>query len=314
MDAPLLHGPVDEDTRRFRHQPPSDGGRFEPAARLGRALRDVHRPEEHAAPQLAVGPDAVDPAGVGCGLVRVPLEEGAARRRIPHRVGESDVASDALASAVHVGEELLGPPRLQRAQLALVSQWYGRHRRPSIGVRTPLSTARPPDRGKGRRGGAAHSSAWCVCGFSRSTTGRSGGSCASRRCVRHRTPSPHGSRAGGTGRGAVAGKAGGAGHPQRRRLRAGDGRRDGERAVPGTARTRCGRLGEPPTRSRGVGDLLVSDVGSWAREPGATSLRLKAVRGNKAAEALYVRNGFVAEDAARAEGAGERVMVRSLVP
>ncbi|WP_016905657.1 GNAT family N-acetyltransferase [Streptomyces xiaopingdaonensis] len=70
----------------------------------------------------------------------------------------------------------------------------------------------------------------------------------------------------------------------------------------------------PRARGRGVGDLLLSDVASWAREHGATSLRLKVVRGNEAAEALYARNGFVAEEAARAEGAGERVMVRSLVP
>ncbi|WP_019544464.1 GNAT family N-acetyltransferase [Streptomyces sulphureus] len=70
----------------------------------------------------------------------------------------------------------------------------------------------------------------------------------------------------------------------------------------------------PLVRGRGVGDLLLSNVASWARESGATSLQLKVVRGNRPAEALYVRNGFVAEGAVLADDAGERVMVKPLVP
>ncbi len=49
----------------------------------------------------------------------------------------------------------------------------------------------------------------------------------------------------------------------------------------------------PGTRGRGVADLLVTDVLSWARENGWPSVSLRVADGNDAARRLFERNGFV---------------------
>lgn len=48
----------------------------------------------------------------------------------------------------------------------------------------------------------------------------------------------------------------------------------------------------PAARGRGVGDRLVAAVERWARQVGASVLRLAVMQGNENAAALYLRNGF----------------------
>lgn len=48
----------------------------------------------------------------------------------------------------------------------------------------------------------------------------------------------------------------------------------------------------PAARGRGVGDQLVAAVEQWARQVGASVLRLAGAPGNQNAAALYLRNGF----------------------
>jgi ribosomal protein S18 acetylase RimI-like enzyme len=48
----------------------------------------------------------------------------------------------------------------------------------------------------------------------------------------------------------------------------------------------------PAARGRGVGDELIRAVVGWARDLGATSVRLGVVEGNEPATALYRRHGF----------------------
>jgi ribosomal protein S18 acetylase RimI-like enzyme len=49
----------------------------------------------------------------------------------------------------------------------------------------------------------------------------------------------------------------------------------------------------PTARGRGVGDRLIQEVENWSRQGQAKVLRLSVMRGNKAAERLYRRCGFV---------------------
>jgi hypothetical protein len=87
------------------------------AAGLGGAPPDVHRPEEDPADQLAVPPDAVDPRGVGRGLVRVLLAVAAARLQVGDGLRQPDVPARELPAPVHVGQERLGMARFERARL-----------------------------------------------------------------------------------------------------------------------------------------------------------------------------------------------------
>ncbi len=48
----------------------------------------------------------------------------------------------------------------------------------------------------------------------------------------------------------------------------------------------------PAARGRGAGDALVAAVERWARQTGASVLRLAVTQGNDNAAALYLRNGF----------------------
>lgn len=48
----------------------------------------------------------------------------------------------------------------------------------------------------------------------------------------------------------------------------------------------------PAARGRGAGDRLVEAVEQWARQAGASVLRLAVAPGNHSAVALYRRNGF----------------------
>ncbi len=50
---------------------------------------------------------------------------------------------------------------------------------------------------------------------------------------------------------------------------------------------------DPAARRSGVGDSLVARLMVWAREGGVDVMRLCVTEGNKAAERLYARNGFV---------------------
>lgn len=49
----------------------------------------------------------------------------------------------------------------------------------------------------------------------------------------------------------------------------------------------------PQARGGGVGDRLIAAVKTWARQWGATTLKLAVIPGNEPAIALYRRNGFV---------------------
>ncbi len=48
----------------------------------------------------------------------------------------------------------------------------------------------------------------------------------------------------------------------------------------------------PAVRGLGVGDLLIGAVERWARDANAEAVRLNVVEDNRAAVALYRRNGF----------------------
>jgi len=120
MHAALANHVVDQQPGGARDQPPADGGGLEPAADLREGLRDVHDAQQHTADQHVVEPDPEDPAGVGRGLVRVTLEELTRALQVLRGVGEPDVLPDEVPAALHVREELLGPPRLQRSELGAV--------------------------------------------------------------------------------------------------------------------------------------------------------------------------------------------------
>ncbi|MFF7730873.1 GNAT family N-acetyltransferase [Streptomyces sp. NPDC008001] len=49
----------------------------------------------------------------------------------------------------------------------------------------------------------------------------------------------------------------------------------------------------PQARGRSVGDQLIAAVEEWARQRGATALKLAVLPGNESAVALYHRNGFL---------------------
>ncbi|GAA3173570.1 MULTISPECIES: GNAT family N-acetyltransferase [Streptomyces] len=49
----------------------------------------------------------------------------------------------------------------------------------------------------------------------------------------------------------------------------------------------------PQARGRSVGNQLIAAVEGWARQRGATTLKLAVLPGNEPAAALYRRNGFV---------------------
>lgn len=74
----------------------------------------------------------------------------------------------------------------------------------------------------------------------------------------------------------------------------------------------------PAARGKGVGDRLVESVAQWARQQGATALRLAVVEDNEKATALYRRNGFAdTEDLAGPLPDSirmEKVMVKQLRP
>lgn len=50
---------------------------------------------------------------------------------------------------------------------------------------------------------------------------------------------------------------------------------------------------DPAARGRGVGDRLLTEIESWARQNGMMTLRLGVMVGNEPAAALYRRRGFV---------------------
>ncbi|MFC5657036.1 GNAT family N-acetyltransferase [Streptomyces nogalater] len=49
----------------------------------------------------------------------------------------------------------------------------------------------------------------------------------------------------------------------------------------------------PQARGHSVGDQLIAAVEGWARQRGATTLKLAVLPGNEPAVALYQRNGFI---------------------
>lgn len=55
----------------------------------------------------------------------------------------------------------------------------------------------------------------------------------------------------------------------------------------------------PPSRRSGISDQLVQAVAEWARGAGHRELRLWVLDGNRAAEQLYRRNGFIRTGAVR---------------
>jgi ribosomal protein S18 acetylase RimI-like enzyme len=72
----------------------------------------------------------------------------------------------------------------------------------------------------------------------------------------------------------------------------------------------------PQARGRGVGDLLIGAVETWARELGATALKLAVIPGNERAITLYERSGFVVTgergDLLFDGATRERVMIKAL--
>ncbi|MEU5023085.1 GNAT family N-acetyltransferase [Streptomyces milbemycinicus] len=76
-----------------------------------------------------------------------------------------------------------------------------------------------------------------------------------------------------------------------------DGRAAGmARGVPGGGRASELRSVwvSPEARGSGIADQLIAAVEAWARQSGATVLKLAVIPGNGPAIALYQRNGFVA--------------------
>lgn len=70
----------------------------------------------------------------------------------------------------------------------------------------------------------------------------------------------------------------------------------------------------PEARGIGVGDTLIVGVAQWARESGASELRLAVYEHNAAAAGLYRRNGFIETTSPPVlEPGSERVMVKSLI-
>lgn len=72
----------------------------------------------------------------------------------------------------------------------------------------------------------------------------------------------------------------------------------------------------PQARGRGVGDQVIAAVETWARQSGATSLKLAVIPDNEPAVVLYQRNGFVVTgelgDLLSDGVTRERVMVKAL--
>ncbi|WP_433929988.1 GNAT family N-acetyltransferase [Sorangium cellulosum] len=66
----------------------------------------------------------------------------------------------------------------------------------------------------------------------------------------------------------------------------------------------------PEVRGHGVGDALVAEILRWAREQGASELRLDVKEHNLSAISLYVRHGFI--DVGPSRELGERAMVKRL--
>ncbi|WP_434043353.1 MULTISPECIES: N-acetyltransferase family protein [Sorangium] len=66
----------------------------------------------------------------------------------------------------------------------------------------------------------------------------------------------------------------------------------------------------PEVRGRGVGDALVEEIVRWARERGASELRLDVKEHNPSAISLYVRHGFI--DVGPSRESGERAMMKRL--
>ncbi len=50
---------------------------------------------------------------------------------------------------------------------------------------------------------------------------------------------------------------------------------------------------DPRFRGRGLGSALIEAVVDWARERGLSQVLLWVTEGNRHAETLYLRNGFV---------------------
>jgi ribosomal protein S18 acetylase RimI-like enzyme len=63
----------------------------------------------------------------------------------------------------------------------------------------------------------------------------------------------------------------------------------------------------PAARGRGVGELLVGGVLSWAAGYGAHTVRLSVFEGNTAAEGLYRRTGFRPTGEVIEQATGDRV-------
>jgi hypothetical protein len=102
-----------------RPLPTAEGSSQQPASAVPAPTSIVF--EEDPTDQLAVQPDAVDPSGVRGGLVCIRLQIGPARRQICDEVRQRDVLPDELPPPVQVGQELLGLPRFERAQLRIVA-------------------------------------------------------------------------------------------------------------------------------------------------------------------------------------------------
>ncbi|WP_437526548.1 GNAT family N-acetyltransferase [Sorangium sp. So ce726] len=64
----------------------------------------------------------------------------------------------------------------------------------------------------------------------------------------------------------------------------------------------------PEVRGHGVGDALLEEILRWAREQGASELRLDVKENNLSAISLYVRHGFI--DVGPSRELGERAMMK----
>ena len=123
----FLESPVDQRPACPGHQPSAFPGRLQPAADLAHPGGGVELREHDAADQRAVQPDPIDPGGVLGLVVGVALEDGRGGVEVGAERRPGYPRVHVGAGAVDMGEELLGVPGLQGAELSVVTDRQCEH-------------------------------------------------------------------------------------------------------------------------------------------------------------------------------------------